>query len=173
MDKHLQDGGAGGVVGPHPGTQQPGSVVMVCSSGGHLAQLLVLRPWWESQASVKWVTFDTADATSVLRDEDVVYAHWPTTRNLPNMLRNFGQAVSVLRRSRPDVVVSSGAGVAFPYFVVAWAMRVPCVYIEVVDRIETPTLTGRLCRPFSKRFLVQWPAQQAMYRGSECVGVLL
>lgn len=155
------------------GTTDGGSVLMVCSSGGHLAQLMVLRPWWERQARVQWVTFDTTDAVSVLKDEDVVFAHAPTTRNLKNMVLNFGQALSVLRRTRPEVVVSSGAGVAFPYFVVAWAMQIPCVYIEVVDRIETPTLTGRLCRPFSERFLVQWPAQQEMYEGSECVGVLL
>ena len=148
------------------------SILMVCSSGGHLAQLMVLRPSWESK-EVRWVTFDTADAISLLADERVVYAHHPTTRNVKNMFRNFGQAISLLRESPPDVIVSSGAGVAFPYFLAGWMLGIPRVYIEVVDRIETPTLTGRLCRPFATRFLVQWPAQQPMYRGSENVGVLL
>lgn len=173
MVGNLPDDGTSGLAGPDSGQAPDGQILMVCSSGGHLAQLVVLRPWFESKASVRWVTFDTADAISLLKDEDVVFAHSPTTRNLKNMVRNFGQAVCLMRGSRPELIVSSGAGVAFPYFVVGWLMRVPRVYIEVVDRIETPTLTGRLCRPFSTRFLVQWPAQQPMYRGSEDVGVLL
>lgn len=163
------------VAGPGPVAVEPGAkdtVLLVCSSGGHLAQLMVLRSWWEPR-DVQWVTFDTADAVSLLREQTVVYAHHPTTRNVRNVFRNFVQAVGLLRERRPSVIVSSGAGVAFPYFVAGWIFGTPCVYIEVVDRIETPTLTGRLCRPFASRFLVQWPSQQLMYRGSETVGVLL
>jgi UDP-N-acetylglucosamine:LPS N-acetylglucosamine transferase len=156
-----------------PGRPPPGPVLMVCSSGGHLAQLMALRSWWETKEDVRWVTFETTDAVSVLRGHDVTYAHHPTTRNIPNAVRNFGQALKVIHRQRPSLIVSSGAGVAVPYFVAAWLYRVPRVYIEVVDRIETPTLTGRLCRPFATRFLVQWEAQREMYRGSELVGVLL
>lgn len=150
-----------------------GPILMVCSSGGHLAQLMVLSPWWESKQDVRWVTFDTKDAVSVLEGQDVTWAHHPTTRNVRNLVLNFGQALGVLRRTRPDLIVSSGAGVAFPYFVAGWMFGIPRVYIEVVDRIETPTLTGRLCRPFATRFLVQWPSQQPIYKGSEVVGVLL
>ena len=32
-------------------------ILFVCSSGGHLAQLYRLRPWWEGQERA-WVTFD-------------------------------------------------------------------------------------------------------------------
>ncbi len=150
-----------------------GPIVMVCSSGGHLAQLMVLRDWWGVRDDVRWVTFDTADALSLLQDQDVTFAHHPTTRNVPNAIRNLVQALSMMRKHRPSLIVSSGAGVAVPYFVAAYLYRVPRVFIEVVDRIETPTLTGRLCRPLATRFLVQWEAQQHMYRGSELVGVLL
>ena len=36
------------------------------------------------------------------------------------------------------MVVSAGAGVAFPFFVVAWMMRIPTVFIEVYDRVDSP-----------------------------------
>lgn len=150
----------------------PNRVLLVCSSGGHLAQLMVLRSWWQEK-EVRWVTFNTADAVSLLHDQDVTFAHYPTTRNVPNTMRNLAQALRLLVRDKPALIVSTGAGVAFPYFLVGWVLRVPRVYIEVIDRIETPTLTGRLCRPLSTRFLVQWPAQQAFYKGSEVVGGLL
>ena len=73
-------------------------------------------------------------------------------------------AVRLVRRTRPDVVISAGAGVAVPFFVMARLLRIPTVYVEVIDRIDSRTLTGRLCRPLSTRFLVQWPEQARLNR---------
>ena len=146
-------------------------LLLVSSSGGHLAQLLCLRTWWEKHDR-HWVTFDTADAVARLEGEDVTWAHHPTTRNLPNLLRNSVQARAVLHDYRPDVIVSTGAAVAVPYFWLRQRRRTSSVYLEVYDRIETPTLTGRLCRPTTDLFLVQWPEQQQLYRSSVLVGEL-
>jgi UDP-N-acetylglucosamine:LPS N-acetylglucosamine transferase len=147
-------------------------LLLVCSSGGHLAQLVALDPWSRDHDR-HWVCFDTPDAVSLLRRERVTWAHHPTTRNVPNLLRNLRLAVRLLRRERPDVVVSTGAGVALPFFVLARALRIPTVYLEVYDRIDGPTLTGRLCRPFADRMLVQWDEQRSLYRGAEVVGCVL
>ena len=62
-------------------------------------------------------------------------------------MRNVGLAVGVLRRERPSLVVCAGAGVAVPFFVVAWLLRIPTVFIEVYDRVDTPTLIGPAVRP--------------------------
>jgi UDP-N-acetylglucosamine:LPS N-acetylglucosamine transferase len=146
-------------------------VLFASSSGGHLSQLLQLRPWWEHHQR-RWVTFDLPDARSKLEGEQVVAAYHPTTRSVTNLMRNLGLAWRVLRAFRPDVVVSNGAGVALPFFVLARAFGVPTIYLEVYDRIDNPTLTGRLCRPFASRFLVQWPEQQDLYAGSTLIGPL-
>jgi UDP-N-acetylglucosamine:LPS N-acetylglucosamine transferase len=146
--------------------------LLVASSGGHLAQLLALRPWWQERRR-SWVTFGTEDARSQLDGEQAAWAHHPTTRNVPNLIRNFALAVRVMRRERPDVVVSTGAAVAFPFFLVAKAMRVPTVYIEVYDRLDAPTLTGRLCRPITDLFCVQWEEQTRFYPRAQVIGSLL
>lgn len=146
---------------------------MVASSGGHLTQLLSLRRWW-SQYDRAWVTFDTPDATSALRDEtDVTWAYHPTTRNVTNLLRNGFLALRTLRRLRPTTVVSTGAAVAFPFFVLAKLFGARTVYIEVYDRVDSPTLTGRLCRPVSDLMLVQWDEQRHLYDDAIVVGRLL
>lgn len=147
-------------------------VLLVGSSGGHLAQLLRLEGWWRNLDRT-WVTFDKPDAVSLLADEEVVWAHHPTTRNVGNLARNLRLAVRQMKEIRPDVVVSTGAGVALPFFVLARLRRIPTVYVEVFDRIDSPTITGRLCRPFTTRFCVQWPEQQALYRHSHVIGPLL
>jgi UDP-N-acetylglucosamine:LPS N-acetylglucosamine transferase len=155
-----------------PSVRSDINVMLVASNGGHLAQLMALRGWW-AERDRSWVCFDKADARSQLANERTVWAHWPTTRNLPNLLKNFVLAVKTIRAERPDVVVSTGAAVAFPFFLVARLMRIPTVFIEVYDRVDSRTLSGRLCLPISTHFLVQWPEQQALYRGSIMVGPLL
>jgi hypothetical protein len=148
------------------------TVLLVCSSGGHLTQLHNLRPWWSSFERA-WVTFRLPDAESLLAAEDVIWAHHPTTRNIPNLLRNLRLAWRTLRRSRPSVVVSTGAGVAFPFFVLAKLFAIRTIYIEVFDRIDSRTLTGRLCYPLSDLFLVQWEEQRRMYPRGEVIEPLL
>ena len=101
------------------------------------------------------------------------WAHHPTTRNVVNLLRNLRLAWRLLGRERPDVVLSTGAGTALPFFAVARLRGIPTVYLEVYDRIDTPTLTARLCRPFTDRMLVQWDEQSRLYRDAEVVGVVL
>lgn len=151
---------------PHPDPQR---VLLVSSAGGHLSQLMELKPWWRHHQR-RWVTFDLPDAVSKLDDEDVIMAYHPTTRNVFNLARNFGLAVKEVVSYRPAVVISTGAGVALPFFVVARALRIPTVYLEVYDRVDSRTLTGRLCRPFTSRFLTQWPEQRELYKGSTLIG---
>lgn len=148
-------------------------VLLVASSGGHLAQLLALEHWW-AQYPRAWVTFDTPEARAALSDEsDVTWAYHPTTRNAVNLARNSVLAHKTLRRVRPTTVVSTGAAVAFPFFVIARRRGVRTVYVEVYDRIDTPTLTGRLCRPVTDMMLVQWDEQRVLYDDAVTVGRLL
>lgn len=147
------------------------TVLLVCSSGGHLAQLYNLRPWWERFRRV-WVTFDKEDARSVLRGETIVAAHHPTTRNIPNLLRNSVLAWRVLRRHRPDVIVSTGAGVALPFFLLGRLLGARTIYIEVFDRIDAPSLTARLCYPLSHLFALQWEEQARFFPRGRLIGPL-
>ncbi len=158
--------------GTRPGSVRTGGIMLVGSSGGHLAQLLALEPWWALKDR-HWVTFPTPDAESLLEREHVTWAHYPTTRNVPNLLRNTRLAVRTLLRRRPDAIVSTGAGVALPFFVFGRLLGIPTIYIEVFDRIDSRTLTARLCAPFTTTLLVQWEEQRALYPHATLVGTLL
>ncbi|PKI90838.1 UDP-N-acetylglucosamine--LPS N-acetylglucosamine transferase [Actinomycetales bacterium SN12] len=147
-------------------------VLLVASTGGHLTQLLALRAWW-SEHEREWVTFDNQHAHDALASEQVTWAFSPTTRNIPNALRNLFLARRVLKRMQPDLVVSTGAAVAVPFFVVAKARGVRTLYVEVIDRITSRTLTGRLVYPIADRFAVQWPEQKSLYPESIVIGPTL
>jgi len=151
----------------------PRRVLIVCSSGGHLAQLHVLDGWWRRHERV-WVTFDKPDAVSLLRDEHVYWGHHPTNRNLRNAAKNALLAVKVLWREQPELIVSNGAGIAVPFFWVG-KLLFGCrtVYVEVYDRIDSPTLTARLVRPVLDRMVVQWEEQKAYYPEGVMLGSVL
>jgi beta-1,4-N-acetylglucosaminyltransferase len=148
-------------------------LLLVCSSGGHLAQLHCLDAWW-SRHERAWVTFDKPDARSLLEGERVHWGHHPTNRNLPNLLRNTVLAWRVLRAERPQVIVSNGAGIAVPFL---WLGKLffgaVTVYVEVYDRIDTPTLTARLVRPVLDRMVLQWEEQRASYPEGVVMGSVL
>ena len=129
-----------------------------------------MQPWLQRHERT-WVTFDTASAGAV-GDAPVVFAHHPTTRSLRNLVRNVLLAWTVLRRERPDAVVSTGAGVALPFFLIAKVLGIRTVFIEVYDRIDSRSLTGRLCRPLSDLFLLQWERQRELYGSGTVIGGL-
>ena len=147
-------------------------LALVGSSGGHLLQLWVLDEFW-SRYDRFWVTFNTADARSLLGSERTYWCYHPTNRNVKNLIRNTWMALRILLRERPTVIVSTGAAVAVPYFYLGRLFGARTIYLEVFDRIDRATLTGRLVRPVTTRFLVQWPEQAALYRGSIVVGPVL
>jgi UDP-N-acetylglucosamine:LPS N-acetylglucosamine transferase len=145
--------------------------LLVASNGGHLLQLVQLRDEWRRDER-HWVTFDKPDARSLLAGEQVTYAHHPTNRNVPNLLRNLVLAFSIVVRLRPRAVVTTGAGVAVPFCYVGRLLGARVVYIESFSRVHEPSLTGRLIHPIAHRFFVQWPTMLARYRKAEFKGAI-
>jgi UDP-N-acetylglucosamine:LPS N-acetylglucosamine transferase len=153
-----------------PGASDPrADVLLVCSAGGHLLQMLALERAWNRYSRV-WVTFDKSDSRSLLRGEQVLYAHWPTNRSVKNLLRNLVLAWRILRRVRPQVVLTTGAGVAVPF---AWLARLRgahVVYVESFTRIEGPSLSCRLIKPVAHRIYAQWPELVDVLPGARYAG---
>ena len=137
-------------------------VCLVGSSGGHLTHLYMLKPYWENHQRF-WVTFDKADAQSLLQGETMYPCYHPTNRNLKNLIRNTFLAWKILRKEKPDLIISSGAAVAVPFFYLGKLFGAKTVYVEVFDRIDAPTLTGRLVQPVSDLVVVQWEEMKAVY----------
>lgn len=149
-----------------------GCAVKVClvgSSGGHLTHLYMLKPFWEKQERI-WVTFDKEDARSLLEGETFCPCHYPTNRNLKNLVKNTVLAWKILRKEKPDLIVSSGAAVAVPFFWLGKLFGAKTIYIEVFDRIDSGTLTGKLVYPVTDRFIVQWEEMKKVYPKAENLG---
>ncbi|MBD2355789.1 UDP-N-acetylglucosamine--LPS N-acetylglucosamine transferase [Tolypothrix sp. FACHB-123] len=143
-------------------------VLLVCSSGGHFKGIEQLRPYWEQHERV-WVTFKTATTQAALAQETVYWAFSPTNRNLPNLFKNLLLAFQVISQTQPDLIISTGAGVAVPFLILGKLFGSKTAFIESVTRIQTLSLSAKLVLPFLSVLYVQWPQLQARYPQAELI----
>ncbi|MDD3028022.1 MAG: hypothetical protein PHI41_08270 [Erysipelotrichaceae bacterium] len=137
-------------------------VCLVGSSGGHLMHLQMLKPFWEEEDRF-WVTFDKADSRSLLKDEKMYKCYYPTNRSLKALVINTILAYKVLKKEKPDLIISSGAAVAVPFFYLGKLFKAKLIYIEIFDRINKPTMTGKMVYPITDRFIVEWEEMLKVY----------
>lgn len=145
-------------------------ICLVGSSGGHLTHLYMLKPFWKDYDRF-WVTFNKEDANSLLSNEKIYHCYFPTNRNIKNLIKNTFLAIEVLKNEKPDLIISSGAAVAVPFF---WLGKLffksKTIYIEVFDRIYKGTLTGKLVYPVTDCFIVQWEEMKKVYKKAKNFG---
>lgn len=137
-------------------------ICLVGSSGGHLTHLYMLKPFWKNKKRF-WVTFDKEDARSILKEEKVYNCYYPTNRSIKALIKNTKIAWNILRKEKPDLIISSGAAVAVPFFYLGKLFGAKLIYIEVFDRINKPTMTGKLVYPITDKFIVQWEEEKKVY----------
>ncbi|MFF8187449.1 UDP-N-acetylglucosamine--LPS N-acetylglucosamine transferase [Microbacterium sp. NPDC016588] len=144
-------------------------VLFVCSSGGHLDQMLALLPAPEG-ADVAIATFLKPDALAKVAGFRTYGLYWPTNRSLKALVINTVRAFRILNEERPDIIVSSGAAAAVAFFFVGKLFhRTRNVFIECFDRIDNATLTARLVRPVADLYICQWESQLVAYPHREQV----
>jgi len=155
-------------------------LLLVCSGGSSLAQLVALDPWTRRHRA-RWVATPTAEVLSVLRGERVRWTLRPvadppsglSARELVDLAGNLGLAWQVLRRERPDAVLAGDAGSAVAFLAVARLLRIPGVYLEDCDGPHETGSLDRLCRRLADRTVVPWEEQAQLHPDADVVGCLL
>ena len=143
-------------------------IALVSSQGGHLTEMLLLMKAFENH-DVFFITYNDPST------EKLQYKNYRTDNigtNPWTMIKAFFQIFTILRKERPDLVVSTGAEIAIPSIILAKFLRIKTIYIESWCRVKTKSGAGRILYPFSDMFLVQWPelikeyGKKAIYRGA-------
>lgn len=130
-------------------------LLLVCNPGGHFSTMMGLKKFWSNHER-EWVTYSKFD-TELLREKEIV--HWVTmqeARMLGRAFINFIRAFFILSKSRPDLVISTGASLSVPFIVAAKILGIKTVYIESISRSEILSLSGQLVYNLVDEFYVQW-----------------
>ncbi len=138
------------------------TVALVTTTGGHLAELVRLRPRLREVEDVVWITFDSPQSRSVLEGEDVIFVRYMGPRQFGPALANAVEARRILRDRGVTAVISNGAAIALSFMVPARMLGLPCVYIESAARRTGASVTARVLRVVpGVRFYTQYPSLQS------------
>lgn len=129
------------------------------SPGGHLAEL---ERATEGIAFTDCFHVTFAGGRPPLQPPRRVYHVCHPRRSVLRTALNALQALRILLRERPRLVLSAGADVAVPTLLLGRILGARVVYVETAAEIG-PSLSGRLVYPFADLFIVQWPEQQLRY----------
>lgn len=136
-------------------------ICLAGSGGGHLRQLLDLRPAIAGH-DFFFVTEDTALARSLTERAHYVdhFAFGQARLGSPLTLlraaiRNLVQSGRIIARERPDVLISTGAGSVLFSLVWARLLGAKIVMIESFARFDGPSMFGRMAARFAHRKVVQ------------------
>lgn len=134
---------------------------LVTSHGGHLTEILELKEAFAGQ-EVFFVTYRSTRAQE-LRSEHRVYELANIGTNPACALAALWPAWRILRREQPATLISTGAEIAIPFFVVARVLGIRTIFIESWCRVHTASGTGRFLYRLADVFFVQWPQLLAIY----------
>ena len=140
-----------------PAQDRP-KIGLICSHGGHLTELLELQPAFEGYDTF-YFCYD-ADTTRRL---DHAYLTPNRPYNPFHVARNFFRLWRIFNDERPDFIVSTGAEIAIPAFLIAKLRNIPTLYIECGAQVTNPSITGRLLVHIADTFFVQWPELRERY----------
>lgn len=136
----------------------------IASSGGH----------WEEIISLKEIANENFSFFVTEKSGQIAENTKPNTYILPQINRHekkfvshflklFISAFKIIRKENPDVIITTGALVSFPFCVFAKIFGKKVIYIESFARVHEKSLTGKLVYPFADLFIVQWESMLKCY----------
>jgi UDP-N-acetylglucosamine:LPS N-acetylglucosamine transferase len=124
---------------------------VVSSVGGHLREVLQLLPP-PGSCQLRFVINDAVQTMLPGPVDRIAHAE----RDLI-VLWNGIEAVRYIKKYRPDVLLSTGAGPIVPFAIIGKLYGCKTIFVETFGAVETPSLTGQLVWRFADRFYYQWP----------------
>ncbi len=147
-----------------------GKGIAIASGGGHWMQMLRLRPAF-GDAEVLYVTTLDGLATQAGLVRSALVPE--CNRNTPLRILACAWALwRILRRERPDWVISTGALPGYIALRLARRMGVRTVWVDSVANAEEMSMAGRKVRPYADLWLSQWE-HVAATEGAEFAGAVL
>ncbi len=147
-------------------------ICLAASAGGHLTELLKLPEVWDGKDHFFVTTSEVV--LKKLGNGARAYAVPWANRNHPLLLlRMLASCVNIMRKERPDVVISSGAAVGCLFCILGKLMGKKVVWLELIAFADEISLSGKIVQFFADLFLVQWPELARRYPRARYAGNVL
>jgi beta-1,4-N-acetylglucosaminyltransferase len=128
-------------------------VCIVSSCGGHLTEVRSLK-----SAYGRYPHFYVLNDNALLPADMAGNTYFITHSERDwRFLLNLWEALRILQRERPQVILSTGAGPAVPFALVGrFLFGCRIVFVETITRIQAPSMTGKIMYRLAHDFFYQW-----------------
>ncbi len=145
-------------------------ICIVSSCGGHLTEVRCLKSAYNSYEHF-YVLNERVALLADMKDRTYFITH--SERDWKFFL-NLWEAFKILRIEKPNAILSTGAGPAVPFAIVArywFGMRV--IFVETITRMEKPSVSGRIMYLLAHDFYYQWRSLERFFPKGTYGGTVL
>ena len=148
-------------------------ICLACSAGGHLRELQLAIGTIPQDYDCYWLTLKTPSTKAFMADKEQVFLQNFQPHRKWTLFVNAAQALFWVFVKRPDVIITTGAGVCVPTIAFAKKfLRTKVIFVNSAADVTHASKTPVWIEPYADLFLVQWPEMQTIFPHAICCGVL-
>lgn len=142
-------------------------VLFIASTGGHLSELLQLKPLFDDYDS--YLITEKTKSTIGLKNKfnNVNYLVYGTKKHkftyIFKFLYNSFKSLMLFVKIRPKAILTTGTHTAVPMCYIGRLFGSKVIFIETFANSKTKTVSGKLVYPIANIFVVQWEEMLKLY----------
>jgi len=147
-------------------------ICIASSAGGHFIQALKIVDFLKGENfEYFFITHFAEHIDQNISKNKKLYFITDPRRNFLKFFKSLIQSFAVLKKERPDVVISTGAGTAVPIcYLAKFLLRSKIIHIDSFSRVYKPALVSKILYPISDLFFVQWGNMKQKYGAKAIYG---
>lgn len=148
-------------------------ICLACSAGGHLRELQLAIGDIPQRWHCYWLTLSTTSSRAFMKGKEHVFlVNFQPARKW-SLVINSIQALFWVLVKRPDVIITTGAGVTVPtVFFAKKLLKTRVIFINSAADVTAASKTPIWIEKYADIFLVQWEEMKAIFPKAICCGVL-
>ncbi len=145
-------------------------ICLISSHGGHFREIHdATKNVIGNKYYITYKTKHTVETLRTCRHYFIIDPHKSFFKCIINTLQSFFH----IFREKPNVVISTGAGIAIPTILICkYLLNSKIIFIESAANVINPSKTGSLIYKYSDLFLIQWSTLKQFYPKAKYVGLI-
>lgn len=130
-------------------------ILAVASKGGHWVQLMRITKALEKRYDIIYASTNKQNAAMVGADK-FTYLEDYTRRTPQKMLSVISTSLALIKKEKPDIIITTGAAPAICVILVARLHGVKSIWIDSIANVEHLSLSGRIAKRLASKVYTQW-----------------
>jgi beta-1,4-N-acetylglucosaminyltransferase len=146
-------------------------ILVILGSGGHTAQMLKLVDLLGDRFEYVYLVGrgDNLSVEKIVKKGEICLVHRARDHGdnvivtFFKVIRLFLESQGVIRRTKPEVILSAGPGIAVPISMLGKIFGKKIIFVESWSRVYKGSTSGKIMYRFADLFFVQWPEMKSVY----------